>query len=159
MEKLNMEEKKELKEGIKFDKDKLRVDLIPVLGLLRQADVYTRGAKKYSDHNWRFGMNWSRIIGAMIRHALWFAAGEQLDPSDGQHHLSSVAWCANTLMEYEVTHPELDDRYIAIPPEKLREVLDLLEGTIKPPDELVEKLDKETVDRAVGCTEYVLEGN
>lgn len=96
---------------------------MPVTGLLLQADVYTRGAKKYDDNNWRKGLKWSRILGAMMRHLLWYMAGEKYDPEDGQHHLSSIAWGANALMEYEFTHPELDDRYIAVPPEVLREMV------------------------------------
>lgn len=121
----------EKKEGVKFDQDKLRVDLLPVIGLLLQSDVYTRGSKKYGDHNWRNGMKWSRIIGAMLRHLLWYMAGETYDPEDGQHHLSSVAWCANTLMEYEVTHPELDDRAMPFPPEVLRKIVENMQGKQK----------------------------
>ena len=110
--------------GKKNDQEKLRVELMPVIGLLLQADVYTRGAKKYDDHNWRKGIAWNRILGAMFRHLLWYMAGETYDPEDGQHHLSSIAWGANTLMEYEVTHPELDDRYIPFPAEVLRQIID-----------------------------------
>ncbi|HWY34913.1 MAG TPA: dATP/dGTP diphosphohydrolase domain-containing protein [Nitrosopumilaceae archaeon] len=110
-------------EGTKFDTDKLRVELLPVTGLLLQADVYTRGAKKYDDNNWRKGIKWTRILGAMMRHLLWYMAGETYDPEDGQHHLASLAWGANTLMEYEFTHKELDDRYIAVEPGILRQMI------------------------------------
>jgi hypothetical protein len=100
----------ELKEGTKYDGGKLRLELLPVRPLLLLADVYTRGAKKYAAENWRLGLSWSRVVGALERHVLAWKAGEQCDPQDGQHHLASVAWCALTLMEYEITHKELDDR-------------------------------------------------
>ena len=97
-------------DGKKFDVGKLRFDLIPPGPLKRVAEVYTIGAKKYTDRNWEKGLAWGRIFGAMMRHAWSWWSGEIHDPVDGQHHLASVAWCALTLMEYENTHPELDDR-------------------------------------------------
>lgn len=98
------------KGGVKNDADKLRFDLIPVRPLEQLAAVYTMGAKKYSDHNWRKGMRWGRVFGALLRHAFAWWRGERLDPVDGQHHLASVAWCALSLMEYEDICPHLDDR-------------------------------------------------
>lgn len=97
-------------EGVKDDSGKLRLDLLPVMPLFLVSDVYTRGAKKYADDNWRKGLKWRRVFGALLRHAFKWFSGERCDPEDGQHHLASVVWCALTLMEYEVTHPELDDR-------------------------------------------------
>ena len=96
--------------GVKNDAGKLRFDLLPVRPLMLLVDVYTRGAKKYADRNWEKGLQWGRVFSAMMRHAWAWWAGEKHDPVDGQHHLASVAWCALTLMEYEYTHPELDDR-------------------------------------------------
>lgn len=94
----------------KNDSEKLRVDLIPVGPLKNLADVYTKGAKKYGDNNWRKGMKWSRFYGALIRHILEWWDGEEYDKEDGQHHLDSVAFCAFALREYVKTHPEFDDR-------------------------------------------------
>jgi hypothetical protein len=97
-------------EGRKDDTGKARFDLLPVKPLFKVAEVYTIGAKKYDDRNWEKGIKWGRIFAAMLRHAWNWWCGEKLDPEDGQHHLASVAWCALTLMEFEETHPELDDR-------------------------------------------------
>ena len=97
-------------EGVKNDAGKLRFDLFPVVPLERLAEVYTIGAKKYTDRNWEKGIQWGRIFAAMMRHAWKWWRGEQFDEVDGQHHLASVAWCAFALMQYEITHPELDDR-------------------------------------------------
>lgn len=97
-------------EGKKFDAGKLRFDLLPVEPLRKVAEVYTIGAKKYDDRNWEKGLQWGRVFAAMQRHAWSWWNREQKDAVDGQHHLASVVWCALALMEYEQTHPELDDR-------------------------------------------------
>lgn len=96
--------------GRKDDSAKLRYDLIPSWPLHELARVFTIGARKYADRNWEQGIAFGRIFAAMMRHSWAWWAGEREDPEDGQHHLSSVAWCALALMELENTHPELDDR-------------------------------------------------
>jgi hypothetical protein len=72
--------------------------------------VYTIGAKKYADRNWEKGLLWGRVFKALVSHAFKWWLGETHDQKDGQHHLASVVWCALTLMEYEETCPDLDDR-------------------------------------------------
>jgi len=105
-----MNEESKNESGSKFDKGKLRYDLIHVYPLARVAEVYTIGANKYDDRNWEKGMSWSRLYGAAQRHLNAFWSGESIDPENGQHHLAAVSFCINALMEYENTHPELDDR-------------------------------------------------
>ena len=114
-----------ISQGRKDDGGKLRYDLLPLYPLERLAEVYTIGAKKYSDRNWEKGIAWSRLFAALLRHAFQWARGQQRDPIDGQHHLASVAWCALALMEYEVTHPELDDR-------GRKDLTDVLDGPSNP---------------------------
>lgn len=97
-------------EGRKDDTGKMRYDLIPAYPLELLAEVYTIGCKKYNDRNWEKGLTWGRVFAAMMRHAWKWWNGEERDQKDGQHHLASVAWCAFALMEYGVTHNELDDR-------------------------------------------------
>jgi hypothetical protein len=101
-------------QGHKDDTDKLRYDLIPVLPLAEVAQVYTHGASKYTDKNWELGMAWHRCYGALQRHANAFWSGESRDKESNCHHLASVIFCALALMEYERTHPELDDRTKAV---------------------------------------------
>ena len=95
-------------EGVKNDKGKPRWDLLPE-SIGEVVAVYTVGAEKYTDRNWEKGLKWGRVFGAMMRHAWAWWWGEQRHEK-GMHHLASVAWCALALMEYEGTHPELDDR-------------------------------------------------
>jgi len=93
------------------DDGKLHYDLIPTGPLAELANVYTQGSKKYADHNWRKGTEWSRAYAALQRHANKFWSGEDRDPELQQHHLASVAFWAFALMEWGKTHKELDDRY------------------------------------------------
>jgi hypothetical protein len=97
-------------EGKKNDQGKLRYDLIPPGPLAELARVYTIGASKYTDRNWEKGIEYGRHFAALQRHAWAYWNGENRDVEDGQHHLASVAWCAFALIEYERTHPELDNR-------------------------------------------------
>jgi hypothetical protein len=128
-----------MSEGRKDDSGKLRFDLLPVRPLMEVVFVYTIGAKFYTDRNWEKGLTWGRVFAAMMRHSWKWWGGEKYDraclnreckvelPAEAgqirdyvcatcgtggprQHHLSSVAWCALALMEYEETHLELDDR-------------------------------------------------
>lgn len=96
--------------GRKDDAGKLRFDLIPVYPLEELARVYTLGAGKYDDHNWRKGFKWGRIFAAMCRHAWAWWRCERNDAQDGQLHLASVAWCAFALMEFERFKIGEDDR-------------------------------------------------
>lgn len=91
--------------------DKLeRYDLIPVGPLAEVARHYGVGARKYEDRNWEKGYRWSLSYAALQRHANAFWSGESIDPENGQMHLAAVAFHAFALMEWETTHPELDDR-------------------------------------------------
>lgn len=94
----------------KFDDGKLRFDLLPTGPLFEIVKTYTIGVKKYADRNWELGLSWGRVFAGMMRHAFKWFSGEQYDPENGQHHLAAVCWAAMALMEYEHTHPELDDR-------------------------------------------------
>ena len=87
-----------------------RFDLIPYRQLWKLAEVYGAGAEKYEPRNWERGYDWSLSFAAMMRHAAQFWNGESYDEETGCHHLASVAWHALALMEFEETHPELDDR-------------------------------------------------
>lgn len=93
----------------------IRMDLLPVEPMWEVAKLYGKGAEKYAMHNWRRGYDWSLSYGAMMRHATQFWNGESYDEETGCHHLSSVIFHALALMEFEKTHPELDDRYMVKP--------------------------------------------
>lgn len=102
-----------LKSGFKADAGKTRVSLIPPQFIMGLADVFTRGADKYSEYNWALGMKYSRVYDAMQRHANKWLAGETFDEVDGQHHLLSTAWNACILYFFELfpeKYRKFDDR-------------------------------------------------
>lgn len=96
--------------GQKCSKEE-RFDLIPVAPLTELARLYGRGAQKYETRNWERGYKWSLSYAAMQRHANLFWSGESVDPQfPNCHHLAAVVFHAMAMMEFERTHPELDDR-------------------------------------------------
>lgn len=97
--------------GKKWDAGKVRVDLLSPLALEEIAKVMTFGATKYGDNNWRKGIAWSRVIGALLRHTFAFMRGEDNDPETGLSHMAHAGCCVMFLLEYIVSHKELDDRY------------------------------------------------
>jgi hypothetical protein len=96
--------------GHKFDFGKLRWDLIPYDSLEEIVKVYTHGAEKYTDHNWRKGMKFSRLYAAIFRHLTASIRGEDIDKDSGLNHLSQVAWGCLTLLNFMKTKPDMDDR-------------------------------------------------
>lgn len=87
-----------------------RYDLIPAAPLRELAEHFGRGAQKYADRNWERGIDWSKNFAALQRHAWAWWDGETNDSELGNNHLVAVAWHAFALLEYAMTHPELDDR-------------------------------------------------
>ncbi len=88
-----------------------RYDLLPVGALATVARHFGAGAKKYADHNWRKGYEWSKSYAALQRHATQFWSGEDIDEETGSPHMAAVAFHALALLTYMEEHPEFDDRY------------------------------------------------
>jgi hypothetical protein len=97
--------------AIKHDQDKLPLHLLSTEAMNQTAAVLAFGAQKYAEHNWRNGFAWSRPLAAAMRHITAFNAGEDTDPESGLSHLAHAACCIMFLLEFEKTHPHLDDRY------------------------------------------------
>lgn len=106
-----MDQQKALDKGTKFDAGKPSVDLIDRGALVELAKVLDFGAKKYSAHNWRSGIKWSRIVASLLRHTLAFNDGEDNDPETGLSHIAHAMCNCMFLLNYIKEHPELDDRY------------------------------------------------
>jgi len=97
--------------ALKFDQNKLPLNLLSTEALNQTAAVLQFGAQKYAEHNWRKGFAWSRPLAAAMRHITAFNAGEDKDPESGLSHLAHAMCCIMFLLEFEKTHQELDDRY------------------------------------------------
>jgi len=101
-----------MSEGIKFDDTKNRLDLIPVEALEQVGAIYSYGAKKYADHNWRSGLKFSRLYGAALRHLFAFWRGEDKDKESGLPHLAHATFGLLGLLQYQAEgRSELDDRF------------------------------------------------
>lgn len=118
-------------EARRYNKNKIRMELLPPGPLREIAKVYTIGAEKYSDFdkegnliydgadNWRLGMSWKSVIGSVERHINKFKQGEDFDSDfppellkkyGSTYHLANAAWGLMALLEYYKIHPEYDDR-------------------------------------------------
>lgn len=103
----------------KYDNDKPRMELLSTPAIEAIAQVLTYGARKYTtkddsgDHNWRKGFNWSRLLGAAIRHMFAWMRGEDKDPESGLSHLAHAGCCIMFLLEHEITGLGKDDRWIS----------------------------------------------
>lgn len=97
--------------GKKFDEEKPRMDLLPSEALLEVAKVLTFGAKKYGAHNWRKGIEWSRVYAAAQRHMMKWNSGETYDEETGLNHLAHACVNMMFLLYYAQKYEELDDRF------------------------------------------------
>ena len=98
-------------EALKFDTEKPRMELLPTGPLVGVARVLTFGAKKYAAHNWRGGFDYSRLIGASLRHITSFNDGEDLDPESTESHIDHAICTLMFLSEQIKKGTGTDDRY------------------------------------------------
>lgn len=133
-------EETEKKQGAKrYNKGKTRYELIPTFAKKCLAEVYTKGAHKYSVYkdkegnkilgkdiplesisnyeliedasdNWRKGLPWMDTIASVERHIEEWKQGIDKDHELSTYHLANAAWGMFTLLEYYKIHPEGDNR-------------------------------------------------
>ena len=112
-----------MEEGKKFDQGKPQYELLPYMPVRKCVDVLTNGAKKYGAHNWRAGIAFSRLIGAMNRHLAAIEVGEDYDigpGGDGELHAAHLLCETMFLLDSYENHPEMDDRYLpALKPRRI----------------------------------------
>lgn len=97
--------------GMKHDDGKEPLNLLSRVWLLGVASVMGFGARKYAAHNWRNGLERSRLISAALRHIIAYNEGEDQDPETGLSHLDHASCCLMFAREMHETRPDLDDRY------------------------------------------------
>ncbi len=92
--------KDEIPEGVKYDKEKLRWDLLPLKPIIDIVDILSYGAAKYADENWRYVEPFEdRYYAAAMRHITAWRLGEQIDEESGKHHLAHAMCSLIFLME------------------------------------------------------------
>lgn len=97
--------------GIKDNRSKPRVDLLPSRPLIEIARVLAYGARKYRPHNWRYGLPWGDTYASLQRHLMAWNEREDVDPETGISHLAHAGCQLLFLIEYELTGTGTDDRW------------------------------------------------
>jgi hypothetical protein len=62
-------------------------------GISSWPTILGHGATKYSKHNWRHGLEYSRLVAATLRHVTAFNRGEDLDSESGLPHSAHAMCC------------------------------------------------------------------
>jgi len=87
--------------GMKFDKNKTRLELLPFDALEQCADVFAFGAAKYGEWNWTgIEEGVQRYVGSLLRHVSRFQQGEEIDPDSGLHHLAHAGACCLIILRF-----------------------------------------------------------
>ena len=87
-----------------------QIGALDPVALIEVGRVAGMGANKYAAHNFLKGYDWSLSFNAMMRHAMLFWAGEDVDPESGLSHMAHVAWQAMALVSFVERAVGNDDR-------------------------------------------------
>lgn len=100
--------------GIKDNRGKAPINLVPSRPILAVAEILAFGALKYKPHNWRRGLPWPDTYSSLQRHLLAWNEGEDLDPETGKSHLAHAACQLLFLLDYTITGvgEDSDNRFI-----------------------------------------------
>jgi 5'(3')-deoxyribonucleotidase len=115
--------------GLRFNKGKVRYDLLHPIATEGIARVMTKGSLKYAERNWENGMLWSNVLASMKRHTAAFEQGVDydIDPKcegcknstkenwvcknhTGELHVDLIQTNAHFLSAYYKIYPQGDDR-------------------------------------------------
>lgn len=97
--------------GTKHDSGKPSISLVPKEALWGMAQALTYGAKKYGRHNYRQGIEYSRLADACLRHLTAYMENEDIDEESGNLHLYHALASLAMLTFMHYNRPEMDDRY------------------------------------------------
>jgi len=105
-----------MKKAVKNDDNKTRMDLLPSKALEGIAKIFTFGAKKYNDYNYKNGkgLDWNRPFAACLRHLNAWNDGEDLDKESGKSHLYHAGCCIMMLIDLVDSNIGDDKRYESI---------------------------------------------
>ena len=97
--------------GTKKDNDKPRFDNMEMISVGAGNRAHEYGNKKYEKGNWKKGINYTRILNALMRHSWARLQGEERDPESGLLHTDHIIANANMICYYENkgNYEEYDD--------------------------------------------------
>lgn len=97
--------------GAKKEIKKAQLGAIDPKALLLLAEAAGYGAGKYEQYNYLKGYPWSLSFNAMMRHALAFWNGEDIDPESGLPHMVHAAWHGLAMTSFLTREIGEDDRF------------------------------------------------
>ena len=90
-------------EGIKYDSEKPKMNLLPPKAIVEISKVLTFGAAKYDAENWRkLDDLQNRYTAGALRHIFAHMDGEELDPETNLSHLAHAMCCLLFKLEIEL---------------------------------------------------------
>lgn len=93
---------------------KVQLELLPTVALREEAQVLQHGAEKYGMRNWRIDhISALTYVGAIMRHLLAWADGEDIDPDSGLSHLSHIRASCGLVLDAQERDCLIDDRQYA----------------------------------------------
>lgn len=115
MEQMDLLESSSVKQNPKhiraMKEGKAPMDKLPWGVLEADARVHAHGAEKYGERNWRIDrILTSTYEGAIMRHFLAWAQGEDIDPDSGEHHLTHIRCCCAVVLDALEYGSLVDDR-------------------------------------------------
>lgn len=96
--------------GVKYDSGKTDLSLISLESITGEAKAMVYGAKKYGRNNYKGAMNWSRLLGATLRHVFQFSNGQDFDDESTLNHLYHAKANLGMLIYYYENKLGKDDR-------------------------------------------------
>lgn len=96
--------------GLRFNKGKLRYDLVEPHAFRDFVQILTDGANKYFDRNWENGLSWTSVLASLKRHIQAIEMGEDYDPESGRLHIAHAACNVHFLNAFYYIFPQGDDR-------------------------------------------------
>lgn len=96
--------------GIKHDKGKLDLTLVPIETLQALTRAKQFGALKYGRNNYKGGISYVRVSAAALRHLFAWLQVEDKDSESGLNHLDHLLACISMLVYYDA-NPRLKQLY------------------------------------------------
>jgi hypothetical protein len=96
--------------GLRFNKGKLRYDLVQPNAMEDFVQVLTDGAEKYFDRNWENGLTWTSVLASLKRHVAAIEKGEDYDLESGRLHIAHAACNVHFINAFYYIFPQGDDR-------------------------------------------------
>lgn len=111
------------KEGLKFDKGKVKWKDAPWYGFQSVVNIMQYGADKYDVNNWK-GVDIGRYQDALERHWVGYTKGEDCDQESKMHHLKHLACNAIFMIELDCKKKAYVKRCLPMSEELLEKLIE-----------------------------------